>query len=67
MIYNIVVNKLQHRIGAQKLSLSILLSANAWKRTGRWKSIGSEVCIKIDRNIITRQATKRFNQLSVIN
>ncbi|CAG8545404.1 14893_t:CDS:2 [Funneliformis mosseae] len=36
-------------IGAQKLSLPNLLSANAWKRTGRWESAGSELFRLKDR------------------
>ncbi|CAG8551861.1 7817_t:CDS:2 [Rhizophagus irregularis] len=36
-------------IGAQKLSLSILLSASTWKQTGRWKSAGSELFRLKDR------------------
>ncbi|RIA98654.1 hypothetical protein C1645_731547 [Glomus cerebriforme] len=36
-------------INAQKISLSILLSSNAWKRTGRWNSAGSELFRLKDR------------------
>ncbi|GBB94877.1 hypothetical protein RclHR1_02430018 [Rhizophagus clarus] len=44
-----IINFEMTNIGAQKLSLPTLLSANAWKQTGRWKSAGSELFRLKDR------------------
>ncbi|CAG8782846.1 20343_t:CDS:2, partial [Gigaspora rosea] len=43
-----IIDQEMRNIGAQKLSLPILLSANMWKRTGRWDTTGSEVGSRID-------------------
>ncbi|CAG8435930.1 6897_t:CDS:2 [Diversispora eburnea] len=37
-----IVDQEMKNIGGQKLSLPILLSANTWKKTGRWETAGAE-------------------------
>ncbi|KAF0487328.1 putative proline--tRNA ligase, mitochondrial [Gigaspora margarita] len=44
-----IIDQEMRNIGAQKLSLPILLSANMWKRTGRWDTTGSELFKLKDR------------------
>ncbi|RHZ59311.1 hypothetical protein Glove_364g53 [Diversispora epigaea] len=44
-----IVDQEMKNIGAQKLSLPILLSANTWKKTGRWETAGAELFRLKDR------------------
>ncbi|CAG8788868.1 17623_t:CDS:2, partial [Acaulospora morrowiae] len=44
-----IVDQELEKIGAQKLLLPILLSANLWKKTGRWDAFGTELFQLRDR------------------
>ncbi|CAG8527983.1 14724_t:CDS:2 [Cetraspora pellucida] len=44
-----IIDQEMRNIGAQKLSLPVLLSANMWKKTGRWNTTGSELFKLKDR------------------
>ncbi|CAG8559501.1 4482_t:CDS:10 [Paraglomus occultum] len=44
-----IIDEEMENIGAQKLSLPTLLSANSWRQTGRWETAGSELFRLKDR------------------